>query len=389
MKDFLLKFALSTEESDVFLPYFETAKKRLEAEKAEIFNFEKYKCYTYMKEDLARVRDALLLDKDNLLYAYFLHEILKKRDRELLKRTSAPRAEDKNELYDTLPLFALLAEIPTMWEEQKKRGIPEDVRRDTANMFENQVQDFIDLNGHLGIKGYFFWMLRFLDLYILRVGRFNLEYTTFGENYDVFDTKSGLLMMPTEGRFHRSGQVLGSAGCADEDGAFEVTLTETEDAYIGYPVVNGVCKNEKITLKKSECKKLLSKGDAVISVHIPSGGPMTDEISTRDLARGGQIVEKCLGEVKAFVCESWLLDVQIPKLLGKETNLTRFGARYERAPIKSSGGAVYDYVFLCPKSTPVEALPEKSSFAKAVKAHMLAGGYLYGAVGVFKKSDLY
>ncbi len=388
MKDFLKKFALTAEESAV-LPYFETAKKRLLAEGNEIFNFEKYNCYTYMKEDLARVRDALLSDSDNLLYAYFLHEILKKRDKELMKAICAPRAEDKNELYDTLPLFALLAEIPAMWEEHKKRGIPEDVQKSTANMFENQVQDFIDLNGHLGIKGYFFWMLRFLDVAILRVGRFNLEYTTFGTGYDVFETKDGLCMMPTEGRFHRSGQRLGNAGCSDEEGAFDAELTETEDAFIGYPVVGGVCKNEKITLKKSECKRILQKGDAVISVHIPSGGPMTDEICQNDLSSGGQIVEKCIGEVKAFICSSWLLDPQIPKLLGKETNLTRFSARYERAPIQSDGSGVYDYVFLCPKSTPVAELPEKTSFARAVKAHMLAGGYIYGAVGVFRKSDLY
>ena len=154
-------------------------------------------------------------------------------------------------------------------------------------------------------------------------------------------------------------------------------------------MVGGVCKNEKIALKKSECKKILTKGDAVISVHIPSGGPMTDEICQNDLARGGQVVEKCIGEVKACICSSWLLDPQIPKLLGKETNLTRFGARYERAPIQSDGGGVFEYVFLCPRTTPISELSEKTSFAKAVKAHMLAGGYIYGAIGVFRKSDLY
>lgn len=388
MKKFLEKFALSADESAA-LPFFEAAKRRLSEEGEEIFNFEKYDCYTYMKEELARVRDALLADRDNLLYAYFLHEILKKRDKELLKTTCAPCAAEKNELYDTLPIFALLAELPAMWEKHKKRGIPEDVQRDTANMFENQMQDFIDLNGRLGIKGYFFWMIRFLDVAILRVGRFNLEYTSFTENYDVFDTKDGLRLMPTEGRFHRSGQVLGSAGCEDEDGAFDASITETEDAYIGYLVENGVCKNEKITLKKSECKKLLTKGDAVISVHIPSGGPMTEEACQNDMARGGQIIEQSIGEAKAFICESWLLDPQIPTLLGKETNLTRFGARYERGPIKSNGGGVYSYVFLCSPDTPTEDLPEKTSFSKAVKAHMLSGKYLYGSVGVFRKSDLY
>ena len=115
---------------------------------------------------------------------------------------------------------------------------------------------------------------------------------------------------------------------------------------------------------------------------------MTEESCQNDMARGGKIIEKCIGEVKAFVCESWLLDPQIPALLGKETNLTRFGARYERAPIKSDGGGVYEYVFLCKRSTPIAELPEKSSFAKAVKAHMLSGGYIYGSIGVFKKSDL-
>ena len=388
MKRFLEKFAITPDEGAA-LPYFEAAKKRLEKEGGEIFNFEKYDCYTYMKADLARVRDALLADEDNLLYAYFLHEILKTRDKELLKLTSAPRAEKKSELYDTLPIFSLLAELPAMWEEHKKRGIPEDVQRSTANMFENQMQDFIDLNGHLGIRGYIFWMLHFLDVTILRVGRFNLEYTTFGNSYDVFDTPSGLRMMPTEGRFHRSGQMLGSIGCEDEDGAFDAAITETEDAYVGYLVENGVCKNEKITLKKSECTRLLTKGDRVISVHIPSGGPMTDEVSQNDMARGGQIIEKCIGEVKAFICSSWLLDPQIPALLGKETNLTRFGARYERAPIKSGGGGVFEYVFLTSSKTPIDELKAETSFAKAVKAHLAAGGHIYGSVGVFKKSDLY
>ncbi len=388
MKQFLAKFAVAPDESAA-LPYYEAAKERLALEGNEIFNFEKYNVYTYMKGDLARVRDALVADEDNLLYAYFLHEILKKRDKTLLQATAHPRAEDKDERYDTLPIFPLLAEIPAMKEEHKRRGIPEDISHDTACMFENQTQDFIDLNGHLGMRGYVFWMIAFLDCKILRVGRFNLEYTTYQKDYDVFDARDELLIMPTAGRFHRSGQMLGSAGCEDECGAFDASLTETEDAYIGYKVENGICKNEKITLKKSECKRILKKGDTVISVHIPSGGPMTDEITERDLTRGGRIIEECIGEVAAFICESWLLDPQIPALLGKETNLTRFGARYERAPIKSSGAGVYDYVFLCPKSTPVEDLPEKSSFAIAVKKHMLSGGYLWGALGVFKKSDLY
>lgn len=388
MKSFLEKFGLTAEQAPL-RPFYETAKKRLASEGDAILRFEKYGCYTYMKEDMQRVRDTLLADRDNLLYAYFLHEVLKTRDRTLLKDVCAPRAEEQNELYDTLPVFALLAELPAMVADHKRHGIPEDVTADTANMFENQTQDFIDLNGHLGIRGYFFWMIGFLDTRILRIGRFNLEYTAHREAYDVFDTEDGLKILPTEGRFHRSGQVLGSLGCEDEEGSFEAAITETEDAYIGFLCESGICKNEKITLRKSECKRLLTKGDAVISVHIPSGGPMTDEISTKDLTRGGQIIEKCIGEVKAFICESWLLDPQIRVLLGKETNLTRFGARYERAPIKSGGGAVYQYVFLCKRDTPIDALPEKTSFARAVKAHMQRGGAIYGSFGVFKKSDLY
>ena len=388
MENFLKKFKLEVSQQEA-RPYYEAAKARLAAEGDEILRFEKYGVFTYMKEDLARVRDALLSDKDNLLYAYFLHEALKKRDTAFLKQTSAPRAEDRDERYDTLPVFSLLAEIPAIKAEHKRRGIPEDVSHDTVCMFENQMQDFINLNGHLGIRGYFFWMIRFLDISIIRVGRFNLEYKTFGNDYAVLDTTDGLLIMPTAGRFHRDGQLLGSAGYEDEEGAFDATFTETEEAYIGHPIRDGYCQRETATVKKSEASLFLQKGDTVISVHIPSGSPMTDEITRSDLARGGQIVEKCFGEVKAFICSSWLLDVQIPALIGKETNLTRCAKRYERAPIQSDGTAVFEYVFLCPKDTPVSELPEKSSFARAVKEHMLSGKYILGAVGVFKKSDLY
>ena len=388
MKHFLEKFAITPDE-EAALPYFEAAKSRLEKEGNEIFNFEKYGIYTYMAQDLAAVRDALALDADNALFAYFLHEVLKKRDRALLKDVCSPRAADKDERYDTLPVFSMLAEVPAMKAEHARRGIPADVSHDTACMFENQMQDFMDLNHHLGIRGYVFWMLSFLDLKILRVGRFNLEYTTFGNDYAVFDTEKGLLIMPTAGRFHRSGQMLGSIGCEDEEGAFDASLTETEDAFIGYPVVNGLCKNEKITLKKSDCRRVLSKGDKAISVHIPSGGPMTEEACRTDLRRGGEIIKECLGDFKAFYCSSWLLDPQIPALLGKETNLTRFGNRYERAPIMSFGGGVFEYVFLTSSKTPLDELKAETSFAKTVKAHLKAGGHIYGAVGVFKTEDLY
>ena len=249
-------------------------------------------------------------------------------------------------------------------------------------MFENQTQDFVDLYHRYGISIYVGWMMKFVKCEIIRVGRFNFEICKYSANYDVFENNGKLAVLPKGITFHRSGQVLGSVGCEDEKGSFFGDITETDEYYEGILIENGIARNEKRRLMKSEWKKVMTNGDQVINYHIPTGGKLDHEACELDIQRGKKIINECFGGIKGFFCLSWLIDPQIKQIMGRETNLTKFSDRFERFPLKSKGNDVFEYVFVCSPDTPLDELPEKSGFAKAIKAHLLEGGHIWGAQGV-------
>ena len=381
MECFLKKFNISTS-NNCISKYFETAKNLLLANGNDIMEFERYSIFTYMKQDIARIRNELIKDTDNVLYAYLLYVAIKNADTFAISVLSSPQNALDDEKFDTLPLFSLLYMIPNMVSALRQKGVPEDVIEATLNMFENQMQDFFNLHQHYGISCYVSWMMKFIRCEIIKVGRFNLEMCDYTEDFDVFQSGDRLAVLPNGVTFHKSGQILGSVGFEDEKGSFLGEISETDDFFEGILIENGLAKNQKTRLDKALWKKILTKGDRIISYHIPSGDKLDYEENSRDIERGKKIIAKSFGEVKCGFCLSWLLDPQIKEIVGKPTNLTAFADRFLRFPIKSSGEDVFDYVFLCPSSTPLEELPEKSSFAKAIKNHLIGGGHIYGAGGV-------
>ncbi|MBQ3083839.1 MAG: DUF5596 domain-containing protein [Clostridia bacterium] len=363
--------------------YYQAAERMVAEEKDAIFRFEHLGLFTYLSKPLATIRDQLLCDDRNLLYCYFLHVVIQSNDMPLIERICIPKRSAESELYDTLPLFALLQEVPAMRKKLADKGVPADVIDATCGMFENQIQDHIDLYGRIGISVYVTWMLMFIKGAILRIGRFNFELQKAGD-FAVFCSDNAVCIMPDGERYHRSGRVLGTIGCEDVDGAFDAVLTETEAYYEGYPIVDGLCTSQPIRLDKKNWKKVMGKGDPIVSVHIPSGGPLNYESDSADFARAEEIITKALGEFRLFYCNSWLLDPQLKKILGKETNLTRFADRFIRFPAKSFGKSVFTYLYLTRNNDPA-LLPERTSMQRAVKRHLMAGGHIYGAKGIVLK----
>lgn len=386
MEKFLKKFEIEAR-LDSFSALYATALSEYRERGDEILDFEKHPIFTHMAEDVRRIKNTLAADADNVIYAYMLNAAVRAGDKAAMKALSNPRAKDESDVYDSISLFALLYELPKMMMEHKKRGVPEDVTLDTLEMFQNQMGDYKLLHGRIGLATYMEWMLKFIKCEIIRVGRFNLEICKFNKKFEVFERSGELLAMANGVVLHKSGKVLGSADCEDEEGFFVAEITECDEYFEGHPSLGGSVAMEKVRLSKSEWKKFLIAGDTVISVHIPTGGPLSPEICDRDLARGQKIIEKCFTDVGAFYCSSWLLSTELRDVTGREGNVTKFGDRFTRFPRKSAAEDVFDYVFECPHDTPIAELPEKSSFARAIKAHMLKGGKIYEVDGVFRKFD--
>ena len=384
MKEFFKKYAI-----DPQLPkmseYYERAKAEYERCGDSIMDFESYPAFSELKEDIRRIREELLLDTDNVVYAYLLNSAIKARDSAAISALSCPKKNEESELYDTLPLFSLLYELSGMVALHRKRGVPRDVTEATIGMFENQVGDYISLYGRIGISAYVSWMIGFISCKMIRVGRFNLEICKYDRPFDVFSDGNELRIMPNGVTLHRSGQILGSVDCEDEEGAFFGGVTEDRDAYRGLSVSSGLVKNAEEVLDRSKWKRVLTKGDTVVSVHIPTGGAMPPETVEADLRRAEEIITKCFTDFSFFYCSSWLLDPGLEAITGKASNVTRFADRFLRFPMKSSGKDVYEYVFDTLSETDPDKLVPKSSFAKAIKEHLKSGGRVYGASGIMPK----
>ena len=383
METFFQKMGLAPADPLAYADCFRKAKAAMAARGDGILRFEDAGIFTWLTKDLCRIRQRAAEDPDNLLYCWFLAEVLRTGDNALIGQVSHPRKEAEDELYDTLPLFSILERVPDMKASLRARGVPEDVITDTAEMLQNQTGDHIALYKRCGIAPYVEWMTRFLTCRIIRVGRFNLEMTVYDGAFDFFQSKTGeMTALPREGTFHKCGQVLGSVGCEDADGAFSAVYAETESYYEGLSVENGTVKNRYVRLPKEQWMKTVTKGTKVISVHIPSGGALTPEICTADLKRGKEVINRCFGEFPVLYCHSWLLEPALRAILGKETNLTRFSDRFCRVPVMSTGMDVFGYVYNLREIPPLHTLSEESSLARCVKLHLISGGHVWGAAGI-------
>ena len=354
----------------------------------EILQFEKYHIFDYMQNDIARIRDKIAEDGDLIRYCYFLSEILETGDSSAIASLSSPCKDRKDEMFDLLPLFGLLDRIPDMVRNLRARCVPEDVVLDTCKMFQNQVQDFVDLHHRYGISDYVLWLWRFLQCRIIRVGRFNLEMTLYQAPFEILTDGNRCVAIPNGLTFHKSGRVLGSVGCEATDGSFDGAFWENDSCFSGLVTENGLCKRETAQYAKSEWRLAVTRGTPVISVHIPSGGPLSPDVCERDLARGKELINRCFGEYRHFYCKSWLMDPQLGDLLNQKGNLFRFAERFLRFPAKSQGRAVFTYAYQLPADTPPERLPEHTTLAKAVKKHLCAGGHIYESCGIIVDGEV-
>ena len=220
---------------------------------------------------------------------------------------------------------------------------------------------------------------------MLRIERFNFEVRPrFNCNVRVFiNVNKQIKTLMDNVRLHRSGHVLGSAGCIDEEDSFEAQIIETETYYKGYPVaVNGLAETKEVILYKEEWKVALSDEDAVISVHIPVGGKLDEDSFEKSYSNAKKIIIDSFPEYhfNAFICISWLMATELKEMLKSDSNILKFQEKYMRFPRRASGKDVFFFVFLKPyeilENMDLKSLPEKTSLESKIKKYYIKGNYI-------------
>jgi hypothetical protein len=294
--------------------------------------------------------------------------------------------------YAAIPSLIMCESIPKFYADMKARNVPDDIFEASIKNAERVTENYMKShNGEVGFSN-FDWHQLLYDGRLFRVRRLQLEFPFgFLGIYRVYESSDGrIIALAHNINVHRDGMPLGSLRYEDDADSFTATIEETEDAYIGHPFDEyGKIKREKVTLSKADWKVKLKAGDHVVSLHIPRGEKFDDAIvqDTIDYARA--FMDKCYPDYgnKAFFCASWLLDKQIEDLLGKDSNIAKFGNRYHRMHYVNNGMGAIRFVFNVGGNnfTPdnICDAPENTRLERLLKKHYLDGKAIYEPHGFF------
>ena len=306
----------------------------------------------------------------------------------------APEGEENTIAYDCVVIFPIIAHLRPSWEVLRARGIEESVCRDSLLWADSLFSGDSEKAG----KPYFslgMFKAYGVAIYVnsLIIGRLRFElYQNSERPARVFENKNGEFCVLMENtRIHRSGQILGSYGATDEDGAYDADFKETEDAYEGYAVnkKTRLAENFRTRLSKKEWKQVYASGDSAIKVHIPYGGKLDKESCEDSYRRAKEIFEKSYPEYdfKGFLICCWMLSPELRDILSPESNIIAFQDKYTVFPSKSSAADAFLYVFKKEVSSvsdiSIEELPEDNSLMQGVKKKALEGKYIHQCNGFF------
>ena len=133
-------------------------------------------------------------------------------------------------------------------------------------------------------------------------------------------------------------------------------------------------------------ERCLSKGDNVLEIHIPEGGPLTKSACLESIAMAKEFFAKYFPDFKYehFTTDTWLLDTTLNDLLKPGGNIIEFQGMFDIAERKKSD-EILRYVFKwnTERSNVKDAIC-KSKFAESIKIRALSGGDFYEALGVLK-----
>ena len=314
-----------------------------------------------------------------------------------LKHFTPPKTADRSRSikHDMFPAIATCAVADYTYGLLTARGLPKEQVQYGMRCHNGMIRTFkARNNGAPGAMSWVWYQLA-VDARLYGIGRLQMEvFAKFYSKAVVFENGAGEnIALACKHKLHRDGMSLGSKYYEDEEGSWVAELEENESEYIGYPYdERGFVKKEKITLKKSEWKKILEPGDDVLGVHIPPGGGLSAELVDESFEATKQFLADYFPDFdyKGFVCESWLMDRQLVEMTGEGSNIAKFCKRFTPCCVKSNAGGVFNFVFmkydLC--DVVYEELSENTSLERKLKEKYLSGGAIYETYGYIPKNKL-
>ena len=297
--------------------------------------------------------------------------------------------------YEMITALAMTYMVDYTYGHLKARNLPEHHIDYAMNVFDGMIKTYKVRNGdRVGAMSWSWYQLG-VDARLFELGSLQMEMQASFPSYaTVFENNAGkTVALANNAKFHREGHVFGAANYTDEEGAWEATIEESNEAYVGYAFDDyGKLKRERTVLSKSEWHVLINAGDPMISVHIPPAAKLSDEAIEEAFALTKEFADLYYPEFdyKGFICSSWLMDRHLVDMLGEKSNISRFCKRFNRISKKSPARSVFSFVFLRSDVDNVDyaSLPENTSLERALKKHYLDGGAVHEYYGYIPRGKI-
>ncbi|MCD6360148.1 MAG: DUF5596 domain-containing protein [Armatimonadetes bacterium] len=288
----------------------------------------------------------------------------------------------------TLYTLVLLSGTPEMVAFHDAHRIPEQVRRDTLAQLRWGIDKYLQEDGAWGLRPHYLnWLMNHFTGRLYHLVRLQFQFNNFFGRIRIYrhreDARKIALSEPGV-RYRADGQVWRNDD--DEAGVWEAMLSEDDAGVTGNPIdPRGFARREPVTLAGEEWELVVSPGDPVLNIHIPTAGPMDYELCRRSFEMVPDFFATHFPERewRCICCGSWLLNTALQELLPDTSNMVRFQREMYLFPIGMSEQSLVSAIF---DETPVDpaTAPRDNTLRRAFLERKESGEPLvHGGGGCF------
>lgn len=150
-------------------------------------------------------------------------------------------------------------------------------------------------------------------------------------------------------------------------------------------------KGELFKINDFEYELGRKDGDNMVKIHIPKNTKLDVLNNLKSFNQAVEFFDTYYKEynVKGVMCESWLLSDEIREVMGRETNISRFGDMFTKYDVGENGDAVFRFVYnLVEPCKDLNTLSEETTLQKNIKSYLLLGKKVYAKGGIIKREDI-
>lgn len=328
---------------------------------------------------LYEVLEEIEDDEDLFLFSKFLVQDMcsarNRMDHDSYTVMKPERLKESKEFYSFLLLLSCVE--PSM-EMLRQKGVPESYYENIPFIpMRNQFKKLVEKQDPAVSD--FPWDMNFYTASIFLLDRFFFipfkyeDEITFYRNSKTHEVKA--LMGPLK-TFRGDGEYNGVNGIIDDEQSFETLWIEDEHRISAFAVSPmGYVQNKIETIQKEEWLPVLSKGDILLALHIPSGPGYTPERLRNSMELAENFYSTYFPEIayKGFGSESWLYDPHLSLILSEETsNIVKVQRQFYIYPIEE-GDSMLRYEVFGSREAEIKSITPVNSLQRRVMLYMNSG----------------